>query len=118
MPTNVFVSYDHNDQAQVNGFKALKFNPNHPLDFQDHSLREPVTDRSGNPIVRPPNDGHRCVGVDWFLALFSHSKYPALLAGTRVPDNQRAAAVQRGERLAVSAPGDGSDGTFVPAHRP
>ena len=28
MPTNVFVSYDHDDQNQVNGFKAIKYNPN------------------------------------------------------------------------------------------
>jgi hypothetical protein len=56
MPTNVFVSYDHDDQLQVNGFKAIKDNPNHPLDFHDHSLKEPVTDRTGKPIKYPPSD--------------------------------------------------------------
>jgi hypothetical protein len=56
MPTNVFVSYDHDDQNQVNGFKAIKYNPNHPLDFHDHSLKEPVTDRTGKPIKYPPSD--------------------------------------------------------------
>jgi hypothetical protein len=58
MPTNVFVSYDHDDQAQVNGFKGLASNPNHPLDFRDHSLKEPVTGRSGKPLTFPPSD-HR-----------------------------------------------------------
>src|SRR5436853_6213667 len=56
MPTNVFVSYDHDDQKQVNGFKALKSNPNHPLDFHDHSLKEPVLDKLGRPIKHPPSD--------------------------------------------------------------
>lgn len=56
MPTNVFISYDHNDQNQVNGFKAVKFNPNHPLDFHDHSLKEPVVDKAGRPIKYPPSD--------------------------------------------------------------
>ena len=53
---NVFISYDHDDQKQVAGFKLLKNNPKHPLDFRDHSLKEPVTDRSGKPIKYPPTD--------------------------------------------------------------
>jgi MTH538 TIR-like domain (DUF1863) len=71
MPTNVFVSYDHNDQSQVNGFKALKFNPNHPLDFHDHSLNEPATDRSGKfdraskLVVLIGNNTHQSAWVDW-----------------------------------------------------
>ena len=56
MAANVFVSYDHDDQKQVGGFKLLKNNPKHPLDFQDHSLKEPITDRSGKPIKYPPSD--------------------------------------------------------------
>jgi hypothetical protein len=56
MATNVFVSYDHDDQKQVGGFKLLKNNPKHPLDFRDHSLKEPVTDRSAKPITYPPSD--------------------------------------------------------------
>ena len=56
MATNVFVSYDHDDQQQVNGFKLLKYNPKHPLDFRDHSLKDPVTDRYGVPIKYPPSD--------------------------------------------------------------
>lgn len=37
MASNVFVTFDHDDQKQVAGFKLLKNNPNHPLEFQDHS---------------------------------------------------------------------------------
>lgn len=56
MPTNLFISYDHDDQAQVNGFKAIKFNPNHDLDFHDHSLKDAVRDHAGAPIKYPPGD--------------------------------------------------------------
>jgi hypothetical protein len=56
MAANVFVSFDHDDQKQVGGFKLLKNNPNHPLDFQDHSLKDAVRDRSGKPITFPPSD--------------------------------------------------------------
>ena len=56
MPTNVFVSFDHDDQQQVGAFKLLKHNPNHPLDFQDHSLKEPVLGLSGKPLKYPPRD--------------------------------------------------------------
>ena len=56
MAANIFVSFDHDDQKQVGGFKSLKKNPKHPLDFRDHSLKEPVTDRSGKPIKYPPSD--------------------------------------------------------------
>ena len=56
MATNVFVSFDHDDQNQVRGFKALISNPNHPLDFHDRSLRDPILGRSGIPLKYPPND--------------------------------------------------------------
>ncbi len=56
MAANVFVSFDHDDQVQVGGFRSLKSNPKHPLDFHDHSLREPVLDRNGRPIRFPPSD--------------------------------------------------------------
>ena len=56
MATNVFVSFDHDDQNQVGGFKSLINNANHPLDFHDRSLREPVTGRSGKPLKYPPED--------------------------------------------------------------
>ena len=56
MSKNVFISFDHDDANQISGFKLLNNNPNHPLDFHDHSLKEPVTDRYGNPILYPPSD--------------------------------------------------------------
>jgi len=56
VPANVFISFDHDDQEQVAGFKALINNPNHPLDCHDHSLEEPVVGRRGKPLMYPPND--------------------------------------------------------------
>ena len=56
MAANAFISFDHDDQQQVAGFKLLKNNPSHPLDFQDHSLKDAVRDRSGKPIKYPPSD--------------------------------------------------------------
>ncbi len=56
MASNAFISYDHDDQKQIAGFKLLKNNPDHPLDFQDHSLKDAVRDRSGKPIKYPPSD--------------------------------------------------------------
>ena len=56
MASNIFISYDHDDQKQVSGFKLLKNNPKHQLDFQDHSLKEPVTDKNGKPIKQSPTD--------------------------------------------------------------
>jgi hypothetical protein len=56
MAANVFISFDHDDQRQIAGFKLLRHNPRHPLDFQDHSLKEAVRDRTGKPIVYPPTD--------------------------------------------------------------
>jgi hypothetical protein len=46
MAANIFVSNDHDDQRQVGAFKLLKHNPNHPLDFQDHSLKDPILGRA------------------------------------------------------------------------
>ena len=56
MAANVFVSYDHDDQQQVGAFKLLKHNPNHPLDFQDHSLKDPILGPGGKPLKYPPSD--------------------------------------------------------------
>lgn len=56
MATNVFVSYDHDDQKQVGAFKLLKHNPNHPLEFHDHSLKDPILGASGKPLKYPPSD--------------------------------------------------------------
>jgi hypothetical protein len=56
MAANIFVSYDHDDQRQVGAFRALKQNPNHPLDFQDHSLMDPILGPRGKPLKYPPTD--------------------------------------------------------------
>ncbi len=56
MPVNVFVSFVHEDQKQMESFRALAKNPNHKLVFQDRSLKEPVIDRAGNPLPYPPHD--------------------------------------------------------------
>ena len=83
MPTNVFVSYDHDDQNQVNGFKAIKYNPKHPLDFHDHSLKEPVTDRAGKPIKYPPNDPRSQRIRDEIKAKFDRASKLVVLIGDR-----------------------------------
>lgn len=56
MATNIFISFDHEDQRQVAGFRLIKSSTKHQLDFRDHSLKQPVSDRSGSPIVYPPSD--------------------------------------------------------------
>ena len=43
MQRNIFISFDHADNLQVSGFKLIKDSSRHPLDFRDHSLKEPVT---------------------------------------------------------------------------
>jgi hypothetical protein len=56
MAANIFVSYDHDDQKQIGGFNLLKHNPNHLLDFQDHSLKDPILGAGGKPLKYPPSD--------------------------------------------------------------
>ncbi len=81
MATNVFVSFDHDDQRQVGGFKLLKNNPNHPLDFQDHSLKDAVRDRSGRPIKYPPSDARSKPVRDAILAKFDRASKLVVLIG-------------------------------------
>ena len=81
MAANVFVSYDHDDQKQVVGFKLLKNNPKHPLDFQDHSLKEPVTDRSGKPIKCPPSDSRSKPVRDTIKRKFGNASKLVVLIG-------------------------------------
>ena len=88
MPTNMFVSYDHDDQKQVNGFKAIKYNPNHPLDFHDHSLKEPVTDRSGRPIKYPPNDPRSQRVRDEIKAKFDRASKLVVLIGDNTHESE------------------------------
>lgn len=83
MATNAFISYDHDDQNQVNGFKGIRNNPNHPLDFHDHSLKEAVTDRSGNPIKYPPSDLRSQRVRDEIKAKFERASKLVVLIGDR-----------------------------------
>jgi len=81
MATNVFVSFDHDDQRQVGGFKLLKNNPNHPLDFQDHSLKDAVCDRSGRPITYPSSDLRSKPVRDAIVAKFDRASKLVVLIG-------------------------------------
>ena len=81
MPTNVFVSFDHDDQNQVNGFKSLINNPSHPLNFHDRSLKQPVTDRTGRPIRYPPNDLRSKPVRDEIISKFSSASKLVVLIG-------------------------------------
>jgi len=88
MPANVFVSYDHDDQNQVNGFKAIKYNPNHPLDYHDHSLKEPVVDRTGRPIRYPPSDPRSQRVRDEIRAKFERASKLVVLIGDNTHQSQ------------------------------
>lgn len=81
MPANAFISYDHDDQSQVAGFKLLKNNPNHPLDFQDHSLKDAVRDRSGKPIKFPPSDTRSKPVRDEIIRKFDRASKLVVLIG-------------------------------------
>jgi len=81
MAANVFVSFDHDDQQQVGGFKLLKNNPNHPLDFQDHSLKDAVRDRSGKPIKYPPSDARSKPVRDAIIRKLDRSSKLVVLIG-------------------------------------
>jgi hypothetical protein len=81
MATNLFVSYDHEDHAQVNGFRAIRLNPNHDLDFHDHSLKEPVRDIRGLPIKVPPADPRSRPVRDEIIAKFNRASKLLVLIG-------------------------------------
>jgi Thoeris protein ThsB, TIR-like domain len=81
MAANVFVSFDHDDEKQVKGFKLLKNNPNHPLDFRDHSLKDPVTDNSGKPIKYSPSDPRSKPVRDEILRKFKNCAKLVVLMG-------------------------------------
>jgi hypothetical protein len=81
MATNVFISYDHDDQNQKNGFDLLNKNPNHPLDFRDHSLKEPVTDNNGRPIKVPPSDPRSKPVRDEIISKFDNASKLVVLIG-------------------------------------
>jgi|SRR5579872_2465238 len=81
MATNVFISFDHDDQRQVGGFKLLKNSPSHPLDFQDHSLEDAVRDRSGKPIKYSPSDVRSKPVRDAITAKFDRASKLVVLIG-------------------------------------
>lgn len=58
MATMEFVSFDHDHQRQLGGFKLLKNHPNHPLDFQSYSSRMPCEVAADGPsYLRPRTQG-------------------------------------------------------------
>lgn len=81
MAANVFVSYDHDDQAQVGAFKLLKNNPNHPLDFQDHSLKTAVVGPSGKPLIYTPSDARSKPVRDQIEKRFARASKLVVLIG-------------------------------------
>lgn len=87
MATNAFVSYDHDDSKQVAGFKLLKTNPKHPLEFRDHSLKEPVKDKSGRPITYPPSDPRSKPVRDEILSKFANCSKLVVLIGDDTHDS-------------------------------
>jgi len=54
MPTNLFISFAHEDIEQLHSFRALANNPEHKLKFHDRSELEPALDKAGDPIKQPP----------------------------------------------------------------
>jgi hypothetical protein len=81
MAANVFVSFDHDDQQQVAGLKLLKSNPNHPLDFHDHSLKQPVLGSTGRPIKYPPSDARSKPVRDEITGRFDRASKLVVLIG-------------------------------------
>lgn len=81
MTANVFISFDHADQQQVGGFKLLKNNPRHPLDFQDHSLKDAVRDRGGTPITHLPTDPRSKPVRDEIIRKFDRASRLVVLIG-------------------------------------
>lgn len=88
MPANTFISFDHDDQQQVAGFKLLKNNPNHPLDFQDHSLKDAVRDRSGKPIKYPPSDERSKPVRDEIIRKFDRASKLVVLIGDNTHNSE------------------------------
>ncbi|MEK6645990.1 MAG: TIR domain-containing protein [Candidatus Firestonebacteria bacterium] len=88
MSKNVFISYDHGDVSQVNGFKLLNNNPDHVLDFRDHSLKDPVLDKSGKPIIYPPNDDRSKPVREEIISKFDNASKLVVLIGPSTFDSE------------------------------
>lgn len=52
----VFISYKHSDRPYVDQAKSVAKNPNHPLEFDDHSLVKGVVNEHGHINRRRPSD--------------------------------------------------------------
>jgi hypothetical protein len=52
----VFISYKHSDRHYIDQVKSVARNPNHPLEFDDHSLAEAVLNMQGHVNRRQPSD--------------------------------------------------------------
>lgn len=46
----VFLSFDYDDVAQVNGLRGVIQNPNHDLEAYDESVREPIESKNAGRI--------------------------------------------------------------------
>lgn len=88
MPANAFISYDHDDQQQVAGFRRLKNNPKHPLDFHDHSLKDAVRDRSGKPIKYPPSNPRSKPARDEIIRKFDGASMLVVLIGDNTHNSE------------------------------
>jgi len=88
MAANVFVSFDHDDQQQVGAFKLLKHNPNYPLDFQDHSLKNPVLGVSGKPLKYPPTDARSKPVRDAITKKFERASKLVVLIGNNTHNSE------------------------------
>jgi hypothetical protein len=88
MPANAFISFDHDDQQQVAGLRLLKNNPNHPLDFHDHSLKDAVRDRTGKPIKYPPSDSRSKPVRDEIISKFDRTSKLVVLIGDNTHNSE------------------------------
>jgi len=59
----------------------LKNYLSHPLDFQDHSLKDAARDRGGRPIKYPPSDARSKPVRDAILAKFARASKLVVLIG-------------------------------------
>jgi hypothetical protein len=81
MPKAVFISFDHDDASQVGGLRATLKNMNNSIDFLDRSLREPVKDVNGRPIMVKPSDSRAKKVKSEIIDLMNASSKMVVLIG-------------------------------------